>query len=139
MTPSEIEEEKKLAASARDEWRKLMRAYAGFQMATALVVAAKASDVCGAAWIISLFAVSIPSTIALAGLVRLTKEDEARNPAPIFATCWALAFLPSIAALSMLIWPASHVAALIFPAMSFIWFMVIVRLRTHDSVKAAPK
>jgi hypothetical protein len=132
--PSESEDEKKRVTAARDEWRKLTRAYAGFQMATALFVSAKAGDVCGAAWVVGLFAISIPATIAFGGLVRITEEDKLRNPGSITFLCGSLAFIPSIAALSLLLWPGSHLAAMVFPVMCFIWLAVIVRLRTRQDV-----
>src|ERR1035437_755898 len=42
----------------RDEFRKLMRAYAAFQMATALVIASKGAGVANAGIVVFLFAIS---------------------------------------------------------------------------------
>jgi hypothetical protein len=86
----------------REDFRKLMRAYAAFQMATALFVVAKSVDGRFAGFIVSLFAISIPSTIAYAGFARLTPDDEKRNPANITFICGTLAFGTSIAAISLL-------------------------------------
>jgi hypothetical protein len=118
----------------RDDHRKLMRAYAGFQMATALVVAAKAGEICCAGFVVTLFAVSIPSTIAYAGFARITPEDENRNPGLLMAVCFCLAFLPSIAAISILLAAASTLAAIAFPATCVAWFVVTLVARRHDRI-----
>ena len=138
MSPLEIEQEKRRVV-IEDEFRKLMRAYAGFQMATALFVASKATDVCGASLIVTLFAISVPSTIAYGGLARITKEDEAKNPSHIALLCFALSFIPSIAALSLLLWPVSRIAALLFPAVCLFWCFIVVRLRLGRNMKPPAK
>ena len=119
-----------MADTPNDEFRKLMRAYAGFQMATALVLSAKAPAGCCVAIVVSLFAVSIPSTIAYAGFARLTPEDEKRNPAPITFLCGCMAFLPSLSAISLLLASASTFAAIAFPLTCAAWFVIIWRVRT---------
>jgi len=109
----------------REEFRKLMRAYAGFQAATALIVVSKAADFCMARIIISLFAISIPSTLAYAGFARLTPEDEKRNPAVVMAICFFCAFFTSVAAISLMLASASTFAAIAFPVTCAAWFVVI--------------
>lgn len=128
-----------MADTPKDEFRKLMRAYAGFQMATALVLSAKAPAGCCVAVVVSLFAVSIPSTVAYAGFARLTPEDEKRNPAHITFICGCLAFIPSLAALSLLLAAASIFAAIAFPVTCAAWFVVIIwRVRTsRHNVKSS--
>jgi hypothetical protein len=49
----------------REEFRKLMRAYAGFQAATILWILAKPETTCAAKIATCLFVISIPSTVAL--------------------------------------------------------------------------
>lgn len=118
-----------MADSPQDEFRKLMRAYAGLQMATTLVVAAKANPSLEVSIVISLFAISIPSTIAYSGLARITKEDETRNPHPISGICGLLTYVLSMSAFSILLWPAARFAAIAFPITSVIWWIIVVRLR----------
>lgn len=112
-----------------------MRAYAAFQMATALVVASKAGAVYCADVVVSLFAVSIPSTIACAGFVRLTPEDKKRNPGLVMAVCFCLAFLPSIAALSLLLAAASTLAAIAFPVTCVAWSVVTLIVRHRENIQ----
>jgi hypothetical protein len=119
----------------REDFRKLMRAYAAFQMATALFVVAKSVDGRFAGFIVSLFAISIPSTIAYAGFARLTPDDEKRNPANITFICGTLAFGTSIAAISLLFAAASTFAAIAFPLTCAAWFVVIIRLRKRQQIK----
>lgn len=126
-----------MADTPKEEFRKLMRAYAGFQMATALVVASKFGDVCWAGTIVSLFAISIPSTLAYPSFVRLTQEGEKQNPAHLMATCFSLAFFPSVAAISLMLAPVSIFAAIVFPVTSLAWCIVVVRLRKHNSVNVS--
>lgn len=118
----------KTVDEARDEFRKLMRAYAGFQMATALVVAAKAQDVEGAAWVVSLLAISVPSTLAYGSLMRFGSG----KPSAVVGYCSFFAYVPSVVALSILLWPASHFAAFAFPITSAIWVAYMHR-RSRDS------
>ena len=113
------------------EMRNTMRAYAAFQFAIVLyLVKSPASDCC---WltevVLVLFAVSIPSTIAYAGLARLTPEDEARNPNPISAVSQILAFVPSITALSLVISTASAFAGIVFVCAAVVWVYKVVKLR----------
>jgi len=119
-----------------DDFQKLMRTYAGFQMATALIVASKFGGVNCAGIIVSLFAISIPSTYFYPSFVRLTPDDEKRNPAPIMAICFILAFVPSTAAISFLLAPASIFAAIAFPVTGFAWLIVLVVLRKHNQINA---
>jgi len=124
------EEEKK-----REEFRKLMRTYAGFQAAAIALAAAKPENFCAAKLAIFLLAISIPSTIAYAGLARLTPKDEKRNPGLIMAICFCCAFVLSIAAFSILVASASASAAIAFAATCLAWFIVVWRLRIdHDHV-----
>ena len=104
-------------------------------MAAALVLSAKAPAGYCVAIVVSLFAVSIPSTIAYAGFARLTPEDEKRNPAHITFICGCLAFIPSLAAISLLLASASTFAAIAFPITCAAWFAVIVRTRKRNSIK----
>src|SRR2546430_9770547 len=120
-------------AKARAENRKLAHAYAGFQAATALVVMARAPALRWPSLIVSLIAVSIPSTIAYAGLARLLPEDEQRNPASVAFICFLLAFIPSIAAVSLVLASASKFAAAIFPAMCVAWCVTVVMVRRRES------
>jgi hypothetical protein len=120
------------------ELRNITRAYAGFQMATALFIVASANSVPLMAFILPLFAVSIPSTIAYAGLARLTPEDEARNPNPISAISQLLAYIPSLIAISLILWPVSPLAALVFLATAAVWVIAIVRLRTRQTQGISP-
>ena len=104
-----------------------MRAYAGFQAATVLwIITQRGSNVA-----LCLLVISIPSTIAYAGLARLTPEDEQRNPGLLMAICFCCAFLLSIAAFSILLAPASTLGAIAFPAACAAWFIAIWRLRIH--------
>jgi hypothetical protein len=118
----------------RDDHRKLMRAYAGFQMATALIVASKTHEICWAGLIATLFAVRIPSTIAYGGFARITPEDEQRNPGSLMAVCFCLAFLPSIAAISILLASASALAAIAFPITCAAWVAVTLAVRRNARI-----
>ena len=104
-------------------------------MAIALVVASKAGGVCCADVVVSIFAVSIPSTIAYAGFARIIQEDEKRNPGLVMAVCFCLAFLPSIAALSLLLAAASTLAAVTFPVTCMAWFVVTLLVRHRESIQ----
>jgi len=113
------------------EIRNTMRAYAAFQFAIVLyLVKSPVNDCC---WltevVIILFAISIPSTIAYAGLARLTPEDEARNPNPISAVSQILAFVPSIIALSLIISTVSVIAGIVFVCVAIVWVYKVVKLR----------
>lgn len=116
-------------SEAHSELRNTMRAYAGFQMATVLFIVANPNSFPLIAFILPLFAVSIPSTIAYAGLARLTPEDEARNPNPMSAISQLLTHIPCLTAISLILWPASCVAALTFLASAAVWVVFVVRLR----------
>jgi hypothetical protein len=116
-------------SEAHSELRNTMRAYAGFQMATALFIVSNPSSFPLMAFILPMFAVSIPSTIAYASLARLTPEDEARNPNPISAISQLLTHIPCLTAISLILWPSSHAAALIFLATAAAWVFFVVRLR----------
>lgn len=122
-----------------DDFQKLMRAYAGFQVATALVVASKFGEVWCAGAVVFLFAISIPSTIAYGSLVNLTPDDEFRNPQSISFICAIAAFIPSIAAISVLFASASVFAATAFPAGCLAWYITIVALRRHNKSMAIPQ
>ena len=111
--------------SPRDKWMKHMIAYAGFQMATAFVVAAKAKEVECASVVVSLFALSIPATLACGALMRV--GDPTRKPRAGVGYCAFIAFVPSVAALSMLLWPVSHFAAFAFPSSCVLWGAYIYR------------
>jgi predicted membrane channel-forming protein YqfA (hemolysin III family) len=110
----------------RDDFRKMMRAYAGFQMATALIVSAKAGDVCWAWIVLSLFAVSIPSTYAYSIVAHITEQDMQRYPARISHIAGFLTYIPSGAALALLIGVASAFAGVLFAVTGLIWGVVIV-------------
>src|SRR5947207_3401720 len=110
----------------REEFRKLMRTYAGFQAAAIAWAAAKPESFCAAKLAIFLFAISIPSTIAYAGLARSTPQDEERNPGLIMAICFCCAFVLSVAAFSILLASASTSAAIAFAATCLAWFIVVV-------------
>ena len=120
------------------EMRNITRAYAAFQMATALFVVANAGNVPLVAYILPLFAVSIPSTIAFAGLARLTPADEARNPNPISAIGQLLAYVPSLVAISLILWPASSLSAVAFLVTAATWVVAIVRLRRRQHQSSNP-
>jgi hypothetical protein len=113
--------------SYKTEFRKLMDTYAGFQMAIVLLIATKASNVFGAGYVISLLAISIPSTLALGIVARITDKDEARYPQSLSGPCYLLTFIPSIIALSILLYPVSGFAAFAFPFMCVIWFYLIIK------------
>lgn len=115
------------------EHRNLTRAYAGFQMATVLFIIANPQWFQLMAYILPLFAISIPSTIAFTGLARLTTEDEVRNPNPMAFICQLLAYAPSFAAIALILWPASAVAAVAFLTTAAAWVAAIVRLRRLQS------
>ena len=114
------------------ELRNITRAYAGFQMATAIFIVANASNVPLLDFILPLFSISIPSTIAYAGLARLTPEDEARNPNPMSAISQLLAYIPSLIAIALILWPASSLASIAFLATATSWVVAIVRLRLRQ-------
>jgi hypothetical protein len=122
-----------MAQSHRDEFRKLMFAYAAFQMAAIFILYSQPTRSIATLIITTLFAISIPSTIAYGGLARITEEDEARNPHPLSAICALLAYVPSLAALSIMLGFVSRLAALVFPATCIIWVVVIVRLRKNQA------
>lgn len=113
------------------EMRNIMRAYAAFQFAIVLYLVEM--PITGNYWlhecVLILFAISIPSSIAYAGLARLTPEDEARNPNPLSAISQILAFVPSVAALSLVISTASVLAGLVFVCMALFWLSKIIKLR----------
>ena|ERR1035437_10145571 len=115
-----------MAESPRDKWMKLMVAYAGFQMATALLVSSRAKEVEYAAIVVSLFAISVPATLACGGLMRV--GDPERKKRPGVGYCAFLACVPSVAALSMLLWPVSHFAAIAFPSSCALWGTYIHRI-----------
>ncbi len=114
------------------EMRNVMRAYAAFQMATVLfIISSSKSD--SLTWLVLvLFSISIPSTIAYAGLARITEEDELRNPNPISAISSILTFIPSLSAISLIIFSVSKLAAVTFAITSIIWVVVVVRLRNKQ-------
>ena len=118
---------------AHSELRNTMRTYAGFQMATTLFVISNPASFPLISFILPLFAVSIPSTIAYAGLARLTKEDEARNPNPISTISQLLTHIPCFAAISLILWPVSCIAALLFLLTALAWVFFIVRLRWSNA------
>lgn len=109
-----------------------MRAYAAFQFAIVLYLV-KMPNI-GNNWlyecVLVLFAISIPSSVAYAGLARVTPEDEIRNPNPLSAISQILAFVPSVVALSLIISTASFLAGLVFICMAVFWLYKIVKLRT---------
>jgi|SRR5882724_821336 len=101
-----------------DEFAKLLRAYAGFQMATALVVVAKSGDVRHADIVLTLFAISIPGTV-LGGF--MSEKDAERHP---FAKwCVVAALYISIATLTLILCSASVAAGVTFAA-SCIFFIL---------------
>lgn len=130
-TPCADSQNEARAEVARDDNRKLMRGFAGFQMATALVVSAKAPEVQMASWVVGLFAVSIPSTVVVGFFPRFTRADEDRNPAAIAFLASVFSVVPSFAALTILLWAAAGSAALLFPAVSLFWVLVIIIIRTR--------
>jgi hypothetical protein len=130
MTPDERADAVSIAAAKThnvDNFRKTFFAYGGFQMATALVVAAKAGDVPWAWLAVALLAVSVPAsvpaTFCLAILFRYTPDDGQRNCcAKWLALVFAIA--PSVAAFSILLAAASPVAAAAFPLSCVIFGVV---------------
>ena len=120
-------------SDAHTELRNTMRAYAGFQMATMLFIISNSANFPLISYILPLFAISIPSTIAYAGLARLTKDDEIRNPNPISTISQLLTYIPCLTALSLIIWPSSCIAALAFSLSTLLWVIFIVRLRLSNA------
>ena len=120
-------------SDAHTELRNTMRAYAGFQMATMLFIISNSANFPLISYILPLFAISIPSTIAYAGLARLTKDDEIRNPNPISTISLLLTHIPCLTALSLIIWPSSCIAALAFLLSTLLWVIFIVRLRLSNA------
>ena len=120
-------------SDAHTELRNTMRAYAGFQMATMLFIISNSANFPLISYILPLFAISIPSTIAYAGLARLTKDDEVRNPNPISTISQLLAHIACLTALSLIIWPSSCIAALTFLLSALLWVIFIVRLRSSNA------
>jgi fatty acid desaturase len=112
-----------------DEFRKLMRAYAGFQMATALVVATKVECVHWSDIVLLLFAVSIPSTVAYGGFHTFTPKYKKRNPKFISFVCGFCAYVVSIAALALLLASASIIAGLVFAGVTLFWVGVTAAIR----------
>src|ERR1039457_6792121 len=102
------------ARKTRQEIRTLMGAYAGFQMATVLVVISNAADIPGAYYIVSLFAIGIPSSVAHCWFTRPSPEDEKRIPGSLMAVSFCLAYMPSLAAISLLLASASIFASVAF-------------------------
>src|SRR5439155_21923381 len=98
-----------------------MRAYAGFQMATALVVGAKAHEIPCAWLVLSLFALSIPSSIAYLIVAHITEEDKERYSARISHVAGAMAYIPSVVAFALLL---GVPAGIIFATISAAWFVV---------------
>ncbi|WP_041324808.1 hypothetical protein [Saccharophagus degradans] len=113
------------------EMRTIMRAYAAIQLALVLYIVKSPDDVTG--WcvpiVLSLFCISIPASIAYAGLARISKEDEQRNPNPLSTISQILSFVPSLLAFSIIIASASKLAGFIFVVSSVVWVYLIVRLR----------
>jgi hypothetical protein len=113
------------------ELRTTMRAYAALQLALVLYIVKTPDEVTGwcVSLILSLFCISIPSSIAYAGLARLTKEDKNRNPNPMSAISQILSFVPSILAFSLMIASASKIAGGIFLVCAAMWLFFIIKLR----------
>jgi len=104
-----------------EEFRKTMRAYAGFQMATALLVVSKVADVHGACIVVSLIAVNIPSPVTFSGINSSPKKIGKLNPLHISNLCFIMSFIPSIAALSILFASVSIFAGVAFAVASLFW------------------
>jgi hypothetical protein len=119
----------------RTEMRNIMRAYAALQLAAAFQIANENEG--PLSWQLAvaliLLAISIPATIAYAGLARITPEDEARNPNPISFVSGILTFLPSILAISFIILKVSLVASVIFFLSCFGWAITVIRLRNSQA------
>ena len=111
-----------------NDFGKMLRAYAAFQTATALLVATKSGEICGAWIVVCLFAFSIPATLAYTTLHRQSPNYEERNPKIVSFICFILAFGFSIAALSVLLAEASIIAAIIFPVGCISWFLTTLHL-----------
>lgn len=118
----------------RAEMRNIMRAYAALQLAAAFQIANENEG--PLSWQLTvaliLFSISIPATIANAGLARITPEDEARNPNPISFVSFILTFLPSILAISFIILKVSLVASVVFSVSCFGWAITVIKLRNSQ-------
>ena len=112
-----------------------MKAYAALQLAAAFQIANENEG--PLSWQLTvaliLFSISIPATIAYAGLARITPEDEARNPNPISFVSGILTFSPSIFAISFIILKVSLVASVVFSLSCFSWAIAVIKLRNSQA------
>lgn len=115
------------------EHRNLTRAFAGFLVATSLYIISNPKWFPLSAFVLPLFALSIPASIAYGGLARLTSEDDQRNPNPISAIAQILAYVPSLVGITLILWPASAVAGTTFVFSAVAWVWAVVRLRRSQS------
>lgn len=128
------DEKAKEERTRSDEFRKLMFTYAGLQMALVLLVAAAAEKISGSAIIVSLLSISVPSTIALGILRRISQADKRQNPLQWNAAAYILCVVPSITAVSATLASASMFSAIAFPAASTAWVVAILRLRSKKDI-----
>jgi len=104
-------------------------------MATILVLITHVPALLYTRLIICFFAIGIPSTVAWAGFARFSPEDEHRNPPAVALICFLLAFVPSIGAISLILASASTLAAIIFPATCYAWFVVLNVVRDREDTR----
>jgi hypothetical protein len=104
---------------------KLFGGYIAFVAALLVTVFAKSSDYPRAWIVISLLALSLPSLVALNLLDFRIRVIQGRQKSASRGLAFALGFLPSLAAVAILIGHYSVVAAILFVLLTLFWSLTL--------------
>lgn len=108
-----------------DRVLKVFGGYTAFAAALLVAVMAVSTDLPHARVIISLLAVSLPSLVAYMLLDFKVRVAQKRKGSMFRGLALLLGFLPSLAAIIIVICHFSVIAAVLFTLLSVIWFLVI--------------
>jgi hypothetical protein len=104
---------------------KLLGGYTAFVAALLVAAFAKSSDYPRSWIVISLLAVSLPSLVALNLLDFIVRVKQGRQKSASRGLAAALGFLPSLAAISILIGHFSMIAAALFLLLTLFWALAL--------------